>query len=505
MKAIILARVSTEEQKEAGNSLPAQQERLRSYVLRKPELKLDKEYIFDESAYKEHRKEFDKVIEYIVSQKEVVALCCDKVDRLSRDFLVGLPILEKLRREGKIELHFPSDNLVLKQDSPATDLFHFNIAVSLAQYYSNSISDNVKRSFEKMRRDGRWLGKPCLGYMKATDKDGNNTFIPDPERAHIIIKMFELYSTGNYSLETLRLEVIKMGLRSPIRGLKPSRSCIDNVIKTTFYYGMAFSKKHGLYPHQYEKLITKELFDKCQEVMSKKRTNRPKFIGQEFIFKGLLRCQKCGCTMTPEIHKKKSGLVFVYYSCSNGKRICKREYISEKALLEPIWAILESFSGIPEEAQTELVEELRVSTEAEVVFHKAQINRIHNEHTKLKEKDDYLLEAFLDKRITKDIYDKKHQEYYDKIQLLNIELEEHNKADYDYQTTVATVFSIARRAKEIFNGSEPSEKRAFLNFLLQNPQVSGKTLEFSLRSPFNLVLELSSRPLRGGYRELNPN
>jgi hypothetical protein len=58
------------------------------------------------------------------------------------------------------------------------------------------------------------------------------------------------------------------------------------------------------------------------------------------------------------------------------------------ALLEPIWAILESFSGIPEEAQTELVEELRVSTEAEVVFHKAQINRIHNEHTKLKEKDD---------------------------------------------------------------------------------------------------------------------
>ena len=31
MKAIILARVSTEEQKEAGNSLPAQIERLKKY------------------------------------------------------------------------------------------------------------------------------------------------------------------------------------------------------------------------------------------------------------------------------------------------------------------------------------------------------------------------------------------------------------------------------------------------------------------------------------------
>jgi DNA invertase Pin-like site-specific DNA recombinase len=152
MKAIILARVSTEEQRD-GKSLPAQQDRLRSYIDRKPELKRDKEFIFDESAYKEHRKEFNGVVEYILSQKEVIAFCCDKVDRLTRDFLVGLPTLEKLRREGKIELHFPSDNLVLHQNSPATDLFHFNIAVSLAQYYSNSISDNVKRSYEKMRSD----------------------------------------------------------------------------------------------------------------------------------------------------------------------------------------------------------------------------------------------------------------------------------------------------------------------------------------------------------------
>ncbi len=96
--------------------------------------------------------------------------------------------------------------------------------------------------------------------------------------------------------------------------------------------------------------------------------------------------------------------------------------------------------------------------------------------------------------ITKDVYDKKHQEYHDKIQLLNIELEEHTKADYDYQTTVATVLSVARRAKSIFESSEPHEKRAFLNYLLQNPIVNGKKLEFTLRSPFNLVLELTDSP-----------
>mgnify|MGYP005615778119 FL=1 len=66
-------------------------------------------------------------------------------------------------------------------------------------------------------------------------------------------------------------------------------------------------------------------------------------------------------------------------------------------------------------------------------------------------------------------------------------MSEHSRADYDYQTTVATVLSVARRAKTIFdNSSEPAKKRAFLNYILQNPIVSGKTLNLQLRSPFRL-------------------
>lgn len=145
--------------------MPAQQERLRAYIKRKPELELIKEFVSDESAYKEHRKQFKKVLDFIEKQKETIALCCDKVDRLCRDFLLGLPALERLRREGKIVLYFPSDNLILHKDSPATDLFHFNIALSLAQYFSNSISDNVKRVYEYKIKRGEWIGKAPLGYI----------------------------------------------------------------------------------------------------------------------------------------------------------------------------------------------------------------------------------------------------------------------------------------------------------------------------------------------------
>jgi hypothetical protein len=59
---------------------------------------------------------------------------------------------------------------------------------------------------------------------------------------------------------------------------------------------------------------------------------------------------------------------------------------------------------------------------------------------------------------------RKHQEYKDQIQGLEIEMSEHQKADFNYQTKVATVVSVARRARSIFeNSSDIVGNRMFLN------------------------------------------
>jgi DNA invertase Pin-like site-specific DNA recombinase len=84
MKAILIARVSTEEQKEAGNSLPAQVIRLERYCHNK-NFSIIQTCSFDESAYTNDRSEFDRIIDLILSQTEKVVVCCDKVDRLSRN------------------------------------------------------------------------------------------------------------------------------------------------------------------------------------------------------------------------------------------------------------------------------------------------------------------------------------------------------------------------------------------------------------------------------------
>lgn len=79
----------------------------------------------------------------------------------------------------------------------------------------------------------------------------------------------------------------------------------------------------------------------------------------------------------------------------------------------------------------------------------------------------------------------------DRIQTLVIEMEEHSRADHDYKTTVGTVLSVARRSREIFEGAEFHEKRQFINFLVQDPQLKDRELSFNLKTPFDLVLNLA--------------
>ena len=87
------------------------------------------------------------------------------------------------------------------------------------------------------------------------------------------------------------------------------------------------------------------------------------------------------------------------------------------------------------------------------------------------------------------MYDKKLKEYKEKQQDLFIQMEEHSKADENFYLTASKVLDLASRALEIFESSEVTEKRTLLNFLLQNPVLSGRKLLFKLKSPFDVIAQ----------------
>jgi len=86
------------------------------------------------------------------------------------------------------------------------------------------------------------------------------------------------------------------------------------------------------------------------------------------------------------------------------------------------------------------------------------------------------------------------QQLKDQQYRLSVELDEYTKANHQYHIHVSTVINLSRRIRKIFESSELLEKRAILNYLLQKSTVSGKTLHYTLRNPFNTVLELADCP-----------
>ncbi len=101
----------------------------------------------------------------------------------------------------------------------------------------------------------------------------------------------------------------------------------------------------------------------------------------------------------------------------------------------------------------------------------------------------------LERRITQDVYDKKEKELRQKQRDIGLQLENLVDADESYHITAKTVLSLAQRAEQIFESSEIPEKRQLLEFVLQNPQINGKNLEFTIRKPFDLMAEVKGSPI----------
>jgi len=76
-------------------------------------------------------------------------------------------------------------------------------------------------------------------------------------------------------------------------------------------------------------------------------------------------------------------------------------------------------------------------------------------------------------------------------------MQAHTGANYEFHIIANTVLDLAKRAIEIFESSEVDEKRQFLNYLLQNCQLNGKKLVFTLRNPFDTIALAKSHPLMG--------
>lgn len=491
-EAITFARVSSEKQ-ERGASIDAQKKSINDYCL-EHNLKIIKEYEITESTTRGDRVKYNDMLNFIRSRDKKTAIVVNCVDRLQRSDEDN-PALNKLRREGKIELHFMKEHIILDETSPVHDIFSWKMNVLMAGNYTDSLSYNVKRSLDKNFSEGKWQGFAPLGYLNKRDEDNKAYMIVDPVRGPIIKKLFEEYATGKHSLKTLWIMSQKLGLYTKTKkhkGKLVSRNTLFDVLTNPFYYGVMCIKGEFI-PHIYEPLITKELFDRVQDIFIHKgnhnRNNTPEYAKTPYTFRGLIHCKECGCLMTPETKCKNNGKKYIYLRCSHLRGECHQGIVNENVILNQIKTEIFDKISLPERIQELLKNNLQKDLSDTSRLNASLKENIANKLRDLAQKEDTLLDYYLEGKLQQNVYDAKQQKIAEERAELEATSERYKTIDVHTKDKISKVMSMAWNIISIFERANPTQKQELLNMLITDCQLNGTRLEYKLKAPFDKLVE----------------
>lgn len=212
-----------------------------------------------------------------------------------------------------------------------------------------------------------------------------------------------------------------------------------------------------------------------------------------------MTCNCCGCQITGDIKKSK----YVYYSCTNGKGTCKKEWVREEELIGPMLDYLDKIQ-LPDDLIAKITDYLKKCFESEQEFYKQTHENLRKELDQVQNRISRLVDAHLDGKIDGEIYEHKLNEYKKRQQEIISLMATHVDADKASLITVKTVLDLAKRAKEIYESSKVDEKRQILNFLFSNLEMKDKKAIITLREPFDKLVAVSDHPMCRKRRDSNP-
>ena len=484
-EAILLNRVSSKDQ-EQNYSLDGQEQRLREYCKNK-ELEVIAVCSFAESSTRGNRPKFRDMIKQIKARKKPIAIVCDKVDRLQRGFK-ETPMLEELRLSGKAELHFQSDHLILHKDSTPQELMHYNFMVMMAQNYTDSISENVKRAHEQMVREGKAMSLAPLGYINVRDPQTKvANIILDEKRAILVKRLFTAYATCLYSYSQLTKMAKEWGLDNKGKKHKPLCKCqVEKILKNPFYCGYA-KRIDEYYKHCYPTIVNEELFMKCVAVRQGKNKQFTKMTKHDTVFKGLIKCANCGCTVTPDIKKGK----YIYLK-PNSKKGCTCKQINENVANDMVSKVFKSMS-MPEEELQAYVEALRTHfKQSEDIKNKEKIG-FTKDLKVLNSRLDRLKTAYLDGDFTRDEYLTEKQNIQREQEALEKRISELSTDNKEVEITLERLLEVVSKANFLYESSRIDRKRKILKLVFSNFFLNGSNLSYDIRKPFDMFVKRANR------------
>jgi len=393
MKFFLYARKSTDDEERQMLSIEAQLAELREFASNEG-VTVTREFVESRTAKTPGRPIFNDMLERI-ENGEASGLLAWHPDRLARNWADGGHIVNLLDTGKLAALRFPT---FWFEDTPQGK-FVLSIAFSQSKYYSDALSQNVRRGMRQKLRRGEFPGKPPVGYL---NEPRLRTIIVEPGKAELVRRMFEAYATGGYTFDELHELVVGWGLTSH-REKPIARSMLPQLLANPFYIGL-FRFAGETHEGSHQPIVSKALFDEVQNVMARRgRPHKPR--RKPLPYLGFIQCGECGAAITGERQKGHQ-----YYRCTRKLGPCsQKRFIREEALTDELRAITASAS-IPAEPGADMLAQVREWRQTESDCRDSELAEERTRLGKAESRLSRLLDVYLEGDIEQADYSRKKGE-----------------------------------------------------------------------------------------------
>lgn len=471
-------RVSTVKQGEHGSSLQEQKSAIEAYAARQC-LSISAWFEETETAAKQGRPMFTKMLAELRKGRSA-GVIIHKIDRSARNLKDWALIGDLIDRN--VEVHFAHESLDL---SSRGGRLAADIQAVVASDYIRNLRDEVKKGFYGRLKQGFYPLPAPRGYLDCGRARAKEI---DPVEGPLVRQAFELYGTGRHGLETLRLEMHRRGLCTRA-GAPLSLHGMANILHNPFYIGLIRIWRTGeMFEGVHEPLVTKDLFERVQAILSGRVFARPQ--AHEFAFRRFIQCKACPRSLTAEEQKGRA-----YYRCHG--RECRGVSLSvseidaftrrELELLHLDENDADSFRTLVQEQ----IDNERGASASRTV-------KIKRDLAALEDRLRRLTDAYLDGSIDKDAYSERRTSLL--MERTGLRERQANDREEPFWETVLRRFERGNVALQGYLAAKDTEKRELLKSIGSNYVADGKSLEFPMAFPFEIIRNWSAEQCGEPYR-----
>lgn len=390
--------------------------------------------------------------------------------------------IDDLVKEHDVIIHFSRTNKTYHKNSKSEDEFMLGIESLIARKYSNDISMKAKMGMQEKVEQGGYTGDAPIGYI---NNRITRTIEIDPKRAPFVKKIFQLYSTGNWSTSMLADKMHEDGLTSKRTNGMYYKSRLHLMLLNPVYCGKV-RYKGKLYKGTHEPIISESLFNRVQSMLNRKIFTSRK---ENYPFNNLLVCN-CGCRIIGAMYKKGQ---YLYYHCTQKRgKHDDTPYFKEWQLVDMFRKPIDMASITPE-LYEKLKEKLKPRSEEDAEYRKNALNRLLEERKQLKDRLSRLYEDKLDKTISESFWQEKKAEYENRLAEINCQFDTHPDKTANNYAAVLKALELSKRLKFLYENGDLRQQANLMKTIGLNFVYKLGKLDPVMKKPFSYIAEGLSR------------